>query len=295
MGTSDEINDQRALNPFYQHKPNWLRVKLPNGAKAFHLADSLKCRDLNTICASGLCPNRGECWGAGTATFMICGDICTRGCRFCNVKSGKPHPLDKSEIINIIKTISEFNLKHVVLTSVDRDDLPDGGASHWVEVIKKIRESCPHVTLETLIPDFGGNEDALSLVIEERPEVVSHNIETVRRLTPSVRSKATYEGSLKVLNQISNAGLRAKSGLMLGLGETIEEVIESMDDLQAVGCKVITIGQYLQPTEKHYPVKEYVHPDIFESLREIGLKKGFLYVESSPLVRSSYHAEKHVL
>lgn len=249
---------------------------------------------LHTICTSGMCPNRAECWGAGTATFMIGGNICTRACRFCNVATGRPHPLDNDEVDRIASTIKEWRLKHAVVTSVDRDDLPDGGAIHWVALIRAIREQSPMTTLETLVPDFRGNREALDIVIAERPEVMSHNLETVRRLTPSIRSVATYDGSLAVIKRIADAGIVAKSGIMLGLGETIDEVIQTMEDLRAAGCKVMTIGQYLQPTERHIEVTEYVHPDVFEKLRLEGLARGFDHVESAPLVRSSYHAERHV-
>lgn len=282
-------------NGFYKRKPEWLRVKLPNGEKALKVIGQLKSHCLNTICASGLCPNRGECWGNGTATFMICGDICTRGCRFCNVATGRPLPINKNEIADIVGTIKKFGLKHVVITSVDRDDLSDGGASHWVDVINTIRIECPGVTMETLIPDFGGNDNALERLLSARPEVVSHNMETVRRLTSKIRSRATYERSLSVIKKIHESGIRSKSGIMLGLGETLDEVRETMDDLRRVGCDVLTIGQYLQPTEHHYEVQDYIHPDVFEQLRQIGLSKGFRFVESAPLVRSSYHAEKHLL
>ena len=282
-------------NGFYKRKPEWLRVKLPNGEKALKVIGQLKSHCLNTICASGLCPNRGECWGNGTATFMICGDICTRGCRFCNVATGRPLPINKDEIADIVGTIKKFGLKHVVITSVDRDDLSDGGASHWVDVINTIRMECPGVTMETLIPDFGGNDNALERLLSARPEVVSHNMETVRRLTSKIRSRATYERSLSVIKKIHESGIRSKSGIMLGLGETLDEVRETMDDLRSVGCDVLTIGQYLQPTEHHYEVQDYIHPDVFEQLRQIGLSKGFRFVESAPLVRSSYHAEKHLL
>lgn len=226
---------------------------------------------------------------------MIGGDTCTRACRFCNVKTGRPAPLDRSEIGRIASAIADWGLKHAVITSVDRDDLPDGGASHWASLIREVRRVSPGTTLEVLVPDFRGDSDALNLVISEHPEVMSHNVETVRRLTPSVRSVATYEGSLSVIRQISAAGIRSKSGLMLGLGETISEVLETMDDLRAAGCEVLTIGQYLQPTERHIAVEEYVSPQVFDSLREEALSRGFRHVESSPLVRSSYHAERHVL
>lgn len=252
-------------------------------------------RHLHTICSSGMCPNRGECWGRGTATFMICGNVCTRSCKFCNVATGRPLPLDKNEIADIVKSVKELNLKHIVITSVDRDDLPDLGAGHWAEMIRTLRRECPGVTMEVLIPDFQGREELVEMVIAERPDVISHNLETVRRLTPEVRCKATYDTSLKVIQQISESGIRSKSGIMLGLGETREEILQTMDDLRSSGCDVMTIGQYLQPTAKHYEVKEYVHPDVFESLRLEGMKRGFRHIESAPMVRSSYHAEKHVL
>lgn len=280
---------------FYSRKPEWLKIKLPNGAKSSAVIGRLHHGCINTICTSGMCPNRGECWGNGTATFMIGGDTCTRACRFCNVKTGRPAPLNKGEVVRIASTIADWGLKHAVITSVDRDDLPDGGASHWASLIREVKRVSPSTTIEVLVPDFRGDSDALNLVISERPEVISHNVETVRRLTPSVRSVATYEGSLAVIRQISAAGIRSKSGLMLGLGETINEVLETMDDLRAVGCEVLTIGQYLQPTERHIAVEEYIRPEVFAALRDEALSRGFRHVESSPLVRSSYHAERHVL
>lgn len=280
---------------FYTRKPEWLKIKLPNGAKSSAVIHRLAGHSLNTICTSGMCPNRAECWGAGTATFMIGGNICTRACRFCNVATGRPLPLDPGEIDRIASTIAEWKLRHVVVTSVDRDDLPDGGAAHWVALIRAIRAASPLTTIETLVPDFRGNVEALDSVIAERPEVMSHNLETVRRLTPQIRSVATYDGSLSVLRRIADAGIVAKSGIMLGLGETIDEVLLTMDDLRSVGCRVMTIGQYLQPTEHHVEVAEYIHPDMFDQLKAEGLKRGFDFVESAPLVRSSYHAERHVI
>lgn len=241
-----------------------------------------------------MCPNRGECWSAGTATFMIGGDVCTRACKFCAVKTGNPKGIiDAGEIDRIIRSIQDLKLRHVVLTSVDRDDLPDGGASHWASLVAGIHRDCPGVTIETLIPDFRGNKEALAIVLNENPDVVSHNLETVERLTPEVRSVATYRGSLEVLRQIALNRLRAKSGIMLGLGEKRDEVLRTMDDLRSVGCEVLTIGQYLQPSMTHYPVQAYIHPDEFENYRQEGLRRGFLFVESSPFVRSSYHAERH--
>lgn len=278
----------------YLPKPEWLKVKLPRGFKAGMVAGMLHERGLHTICSSGLCPNRGECWGNGTATFMIGGDICTRNCRFCNVTTGRPKPLNVKEIEEIVQSIKDLKLRHVVLTSVDRDDLPDYGTMHWVSTIKAIKKQCPDVTIEALIPDMWGKTDLLDKIAESGAEVISHNLETVRRLTPKVRSVATYERSLQVLKHLAERGVRTKSGIMLGLGETPAEIEETLDDLREVGCSVVTIGQYLQPTRNHYPVKEYISPDTFESYRIMALDKGFLYAESSPLVRSSYHAERHV-
>lgn len=278
----------------YLPKPEWLKVKLPRGFKAGMVAGMLHERGLHTICTSGLCPNRGECWGNGTATFMIGGNICTRNCRFCNVTSGRPLPPDEKEISGITESIRELKLRHLVLTSVDRDDLPDYGAGHWTAMIRAVREKCPGVTMETLIPDFGGDEKLLDMIVAEVPEVVSHNLETVRRLTPEVRSVATYERSLGVIKYLSSKGMRTKSGIMLGLGETPAEIEETLEDLKEAGCMVVTIGQYLQPSRRHYPVKEYISPATFEHYRELALSKGFRHVESSPLVRSSYHAEKHL-
>lgn len=279
----------------YRRKPDWLKIKLPNGAKSAHVVGLLNRHCLHTICTSGLCPNRGECWGNGTATFMIGGNVCTRSCKFCNVATGKPAALNTKEIDDIVESINELKLKHIVITSVDRDDLPDLGASHWAETIRQIHNQCKGVTMETLIPDFQGKKDLIDIVINERPDIISHNLETVRRLTPDVRCKATYDCSLGVLKHVADAGIRSKSGIMLGLGETENEVLETMDDLLAVNCLIMTIGQYLQPTENHYTVQEYIHPDVFAQYAVIGEQKGFRHIESAPLVRSSYHAEKHIL
>lgn len=279
----------------YRRKPDWLKIKLPNGAKSAHVVGLLNRHCLHTICTSGLCPNRGECWGNGTATFMIGGNVCTRSCKFCNVATGKPAALNTKEIDDIVESINELKLKHIVITSVDRDDLPDLGASHWAETIRQIHNQCKGVTMETLIPDFQGKKDLIDIVINERPDIISHNQETVRRLTPDVRCKATYDCSLGVLKHVADAGIRSKSGIMLGLGETENEVLETMDDLLAVNCRIMTIGQYLQPTENHYTVQEYIHPDVFAQYAVIGKQKGFRHIESAPLVRSSYHAEKHIL
>lgn len=278
----------------FRRKPEWLKVKLPHGFKTKDVIGLLNDKHLHTICSSGMCPNRAECWGAGTATFMICGNICTRNCKFCNVTNRKPLPLDPQEIIDIAESIKSLNLKHIVMTSVDRDDLPDQGAHHWADAIRTIKERCPGITMEVLIPDFQGRTDLIDLIIEQKPDIISHNMETVRRLTPDVRSVATYDRSLAVLKYIASKGIRTKSGIMLGLGETREEILETMDDLLAAGCQVMTIGQYLQPSKLHYPVRDYVHPDTFAEYGEIGRKKGFRHVESAPMVRSSYHAEKHI-
>ncbi|MDE6235109.1 MAG: lipoyl synthase [Muribaculaceae bacterium] len=278
----------------FRRKPEWLKIRLPRGFKTSQVVGLLNEKHLHTICSSGMCPNRGECWGAGTATFMIGGNVCTRNCRFCNVNHGKPSPLDEREIEDIVNSVKELGLKHVVITSVDRDDLPDLGAAHWSRLIRRIKAECPGVTMEVLIPDFQGRKDLIDMVIAERPDVISHNMETVRRLTPEVRTFATYDMSLDVIRYIAESGIRSKSGIMLGLGETEEEIIQTMDDLLNVGCEVMTIGQYLQPTKEHYPIQEYVTPEKFAEYAEIGRAKGFRHIESSPLVRSSYHAEKHV-
>lgn len=276
-------------------KPEWLKIKLPKGFKTSQVVGLLNTHGLNTICSSGLCPNKGECWGRGTATFMIGGNICTRNCKFCNVSSGKPQPLDEKELTDIVDSVKKLGLKHIVITSVDRDDLSDYGANHWCRIIEMIKTECPGVTMEVLIPDFRGKRELIAEIIERKPEVISHNLETVRRLTPEVRSVATYDTSLKVIAQIAASGTRSKSGIMLGLGETEEEIIETMKDLKGAGCEVVTIGQYLQPSKLHYRVREYIEPDKFAYYGRIGKEMGFRHVESGPLVRSSYHAEKHVL
>lgn len=278
----------------FRRKPGWLKIKLPRGFKTSQVVGLLNEKHLHTICSSGLCPNRADCWGRGTATFMIGGNICTRNCRFCNVATGRPLPLERKEITEIVDSVKSLALKHVVITSVDRDDLPDLGAGHWAEMISSLKSECPEVTMEVLIPDFQGRKELVQLVIDCRPEVISHNLETVRRLTPEVRCSATYDKSLAVIRQIAESGIRSKSGIMLGLGETPDEILQTMDDLREVGCEVMTIGQYLQPTARHYPVKEYIHPDTFEQYRQEGLRRGFRHVESAPMVRSSYHAEAHV-
>jgi len=275
-------------------KPDWLKVSIGANANYAETKKIVDTHHLHTICSSGRCPNMGECWGKGTATFMIGGDICTRNCKFCNTRSGRPLPLDPEEPAHVARSIELMKLKHAVVTSVDRDDLPDLGASHWVKTIETIKQVNPSTTLEVLIPDFQARKELIDMVAATHPDIISHNMETVRRLTPVVRSVATYERSLKVIEAIAQNGIAAKSGIMVGLGETIQEVEEVMNDLLSVGCQILTIGQYLQPTHRHYPVHEYVTPEQFIAYRETGLKKGFLQVESGPLVRSSYHAEKHI-
>ncbi|HWY37245.1 MAG TPA: lipoyl synthase [Bacteroidia bacterium] len=276
-------------------KPQWLRVKLPTGQEYLKVRNIVDKHKLHTICQSGNCPNMGECWGAGTATFMILGNICTRSCGFCSVHTGRPLPADWDEPMRVANSVKLMGVKHCVITSVDRDDLKDGGSIIWAETIKAIRSVSPATKFETLIPDFAGKWENLQRIIEVKPDIVSHNIETVKRLTPQVRIQAKYDRSLEVLKRVKEAGIRAKSGIMVGLGEKEEEVMQAMDDLRSVHCDVVTIGQYLQPTPKHLPVSVFIHPDQFERYRLAALEKGFLYVESGPLVRSSYHAEKHVL
>jgi len=275
-------------------KPNWLRVKLPMGEEYKKVREIVTKHKLHTICESGSCPNMGECWGAGTATFMILGNICTRSCGFCAVTTGRPLPPDPKEPERIAKSVVLMNIKHCVVTSVNRDDLKDGGSNIWVETINAIRRASPQTKFETLIPDFMGGWDNLQRIIDAHPDLVSHNIETVRRLTKQVRIQAIYNRSIEVLKRLKDAGMKTKSGIMLGLGETEQEVYETMDDLRSVGCDVLTMGQYLQPTKKHLPVEEFINPEVFAKYKEVGLEKGFRYVESGPLVRSSYHAEKHM-
>ncbi len=274
--------------------PSWLKMQRASGESYTMVKRLVEDNHLHTICTSGNCPNIGECWNAGTATLMILGDICTRSCKFCGTRSGKPLPPDPGEPERVARAVKTMKLKHCVITSVDRDDLPDGGAAHWAATVRRIREVNPAVTIETLVPDFRGNFRDIDMVIAAGPDVISHNIETVRRLTPVIRSVAKYEVSLAVLRHIAARGVRAKSGLMLGLGESREEVIEALNDLYATGCRIVTIGQYLAPGLAHIPVAEYITPEKFDDYRRKGLGIGFEFVESSPLVRSSYHAEKHV-
>lgn len=275
-------------------KPNWLRVKLPTGKEYLRVRNLVDQYKLHTICESGSCPNMGECWGAGTATFMILGNICTRGCSFCAVGTGRPTELDLDEPYRVAEAIKLMEVKHAVLTSVNRDELKDRGAAVWAATVREIRKASPGTTMETLIPDVKSNWEALELMISERPEVVSHNMETVKRLYRTVRPQAKYERSLEQLRRIKEAGLRTKTGFMVGLGETEEEVNEILDDLKAVGVDVVTIGQYLQPTKMHLEVAEFITPETFKKYEELGYAKGFNFVESGPLVRSSYHAERHI-
>jgi lipoic acid synthetase len=275
-------------------KPKWLRVKLPTGENYRMVRALVDEHKLHTICESGNCPNMGECWGEGTATFMILGNICTRSCGFCAVSTGKPEEADPFEPGRVANSVKTMRVKHAVITSVDRDDLKDGGSTIWAQTVRAIRNQSPGTTLETLIPDFAGNWENLQAIIDVAPEIVSHNIETVRRLTKQVRIQAKYDRSLEVLFRLKKGGMRTKSGIMLGLGETDEEVIEAMEDLRSVQVDILTLGQYLQPTPKHLPIAEFVTPERFEKYRLLGLDMGFRYVESGPLVRSSYHAEKHL-
>ncbi len=285
----DQVTDRK-----FAKKPSWLKVKLPTGEDYSKVRKIVSEHKLHTICSSGSCPNMGECWGAGTATFMILGNICTRSCGFCAVKTGRPLPADMEEPMRVANSVKLMKVKHCVITSVDRDDLKDGGSIIWAETVKAVRELSPTTTMETLVPDFKGDWDNLQRIIDVAPEIVSHNLETVRRLTKQVRIQAKYDRSLETLKRLKDGGMKTKSGIMLGLGETEEEVIESMKDLRAVGCDILTIGQYLQPTVKHLPVLEFVKPEQFKKYETIGLELGFRFVESGPLVRSSYHAEKHL-
>ena len=276
-------------------KPDWLRVKLPIGESYKHVRSLVDTHKLHTICESGNCPNMGECWGEGTATFMILGNVCTRSCGFCAVATGRPDPIDWDEPQRVAEAIHLMSVKHAVITSVDRDEVKDGGSIIWQNTIRAVKTLNPDTTLETLIPDFKGQKENIDRIIEAAPEVVSHNIETVERLTRQVRIQAKYRRSMDVLKYLKEGGMRVKSGIMLGLGETREEVIQTITDLRDHGVDVITIGQYLQPTKKHLPVERFVHPDEFREYRDIGYELGLDYVESGPLVRSSYHSEKHVI
>ena len=281
-------NDKRV------RKPEWLKISIGANERYTETKRIVESHCLHTICSSGRCPNMGECWGKGTATFMIAGDICTRSCKFCNTQTGRPLPLDPDEPTHVAESIALMKLSHAVITSVDRDDLPDLGAAHWAQTIREIKRLNPETTTEVLIPDFQGRKELVEQLIKACPEIISHNMETVKRISPQVRSAANYHTSLEVIRQIAESGITAKSGIMVGLGETPAEVEELMDDLISVGCKILTIGQYLQPTHKHFPVAAYITPEQFAVYKETGLKKGFEQMESAPLVRSSYHAEKHI-
>ncbi len=287
----ENITDQSTIRI---KKPKWLRVKLPTGENYRNVRSLVDQHKLHTICESGSCPNMGECWGEGTATFMILGNICTRSCGFCAVQTGKPDEVDEFEPGRVANSVKIMGVKHAVITSVDRDDLKDGGSEIWAQTVRAIRQQSPGTTLETLIPDFAGKWENLEVIIQVAPEIVSHNLETVRRLTKQVRIQAKYDRSLEVLFRLKKGGMRTKSGVMLGLGETEDEVIETMQDLRSVGVDILTLGQYLQPTPKHLPIFEFIEPVQFEKYRILGLEMGFRFVESGPLVRSSYHAEKHL-
>ncbi len=278
----------------YLRKPEWLKTQLKSDLKFEMVSRIVKEHNLHTICSSGRCPNMCECWNKGTATFMILGDICTRGCRFCNTATGRPLPPDPAEPAHLAESVRLMQLRHAVITAVTRDDLPDQGAAHWAATIRAVKAANPHTTLEVLIPDFDARPKLLDLVIAERPEIISHNLETVRRLTPQVRTKARYDTSLDVLRYLSAHGVTTKTGIMLGLGETEDEVLALMDDALAAGCSILTIGQYMQPSRRNIPVTAYIHPDQFAEYKRIGLIKGFRIVESAPLVRSSYCAERHI-
>jgi len=287
--TAEKISKERV------QKPKWLRVKLPTGENYKQVRGLVDKYKLHTICESGHCPNMGECWGAGTATFMILGNICTRSCGFCNVATGRPNSVDWEEPEKVARSVKLMKIKHAVLTSVDRDDLADGGSIIWAETVRAIRRISPETTMETLIPDFKGELHNVDRIIEANPEIVSHNMETVRRLTRKVRIQAQFDRSLMVLKYLKDQGIhRTKSGIMLGLGETKEEVIDAMRELREANVDIITLGQYLQPTKRYLPVVEFITPEVFKELEVIGLEMGFRFVESGPLVRSSYHAEKHI-
>jgi lipoic acid synthetase len=289
---TENTDNENQLNRL--RKPKWLKVKLPTGENYRKVRALVSEHKLHTICESGSCPNMGECWGEGTATFMILGNICTRSCGFCNVQTGRPEEVDIYEPGRVAQSVKLMTVKHAVITSVDRDDLKDGGSEIWAQTIRAIRQQSPDTTMETLIPDFAGKWENLQTIIDVAPEIVSHNLETVRRLTKQVRIQAKYDRSLEVLFRLKKGGMRTKSGIMLGLGETPEEVIESMQDLRSVDVDILTLGQYLQPSPKHLPVVEFITPEKFEEYRILGIGMGFRYVESGPLVRSSYHAEKHL-
>lgn len=281
--------------PGTEKRPDWLRVRLPYGEGFKSVRSIVDGQKLHTVCESARCPNMGECWGAGTATFMILGNTCTRSCGFCAVATGRPTELDLDEPKRVAEAVKMMGVKHCVITSVNRDELKDKGASIWAETVLEIRNLSPETTMETLIPDVKGDWELLKLITDTRPDIISHNMETVKRLYRRVRPQAKYERSLEQIRITKESGVRTKSGIMLGLGETVEEVYEAMEDLVAHGCDILTLGQYLQPTKMHLPVAEFIHPDLFAHYRERGMQMGFRYVESGPLVRSSYHSERHLV
>lgn len=295
MTLSQTINIQSLISknqPGNGKRPSWLRVKLPYGENYANLQKLVTEQQLNTVCQSARCPNMGECWGAGTATFMILGNTCTRSCSFCAVSTGRPATLDQDEPYRVAEAVQKMGVKHAVITSVNRDELKDSGANIWADTIREVRKASPTTTMETLIPDMRSRWDALKLITDQKPEIISHNMETVKRLYRRVRPQAKYDRSLEQIRRIKEAGIRTKSGFMLGLGETPEEVYELIRDLAAHGCDVLSMGQYLQPTKMHLPVHEFVHPDLFEHYKDFAYEQGFKYVESGPLVRSSYHSER---
>lgn len=275
-------------------KPDWLKVKLPHGLEYARVRNIIDTHKLHTVCESAMCPNMGECWSAGTATFMILGNICTRSCNFCAVITGRPTELDTEEPYRVAEAVHLMRLKHCVITSVNRDELKDGGAAIWAKTIEEVRKLNPNTTIEVLIPDFKGKLEPLQMVLDQRPDILNHNTETIPRLYRRVRPQAKFEWSMNVIREAKKVGLRTKSGIMLGLGESKDEILMVMDSLLEAGCDIMTMGQYLQPTKQHLPVERYVTPQEFEELKQIGLQKGFKYVESAPLVRSSYHAERQV-
>lgn len=293
--TQNSIKPEENKKPEILRKPAWLRAKFPSGEKFKEVRDVVNDNHLHTICQSGGCPNIGECWNAGTASFMILGDICTRACKFCKVKTGKPLPIDLGEARRVAEAIQKMGIKHAVITSVDRDELEDCGSIAWANTIRMVKEMNPELTLETLIPDFKGVEENIQRIVDEAPDVVSHNQETVRRLCRKVRPQSQYDRSMSVLKYLKDKGMRTKCGIMLGLGEEYDEIIETMQDLRNVGVDIITIGQYLRPTEMHLPVERFVTPDEFKKLKDEGYKMGFDYVESGPMIRSSYHSEKQAI
>ncbi|MFN4122241.1 MAG: lipoyl synthase [Flavobacteriales bacterium] len=294
VSLSEQITEINSKPVVRSKKPEWLRVKLPTGPEYTKVRKLVDQHKLHTICESGNCPNMGECWGAGTATFMILGNICTRSCGFCAVATGRPSAVDWQEPMRVAESVKLMGVKHCVITSVDRDDLKDGGSIIWAETVKAVRQLSPTTTLETLIPDFQGRQDQVQRIIDVMPEIVSHNLETVRRLTREVRVQAKYDRSLAVLKMLKEGGCKTKSGIMLGLGETEEEIYETIMDLRNSDVDILTMGQYLQPTPKHLPVADFVSPERFAKYKEFALQQGFKYVESGPLVRSSYHAEQHL-